>query len=82
MNVSSGNLCEDCLNIVQQDGCICIEVRDGETGNNPYRTGRLVGVTKQVKDMLEIKTHACFMPQSVFSKIFEEQIKEVEHEAN
>lgn len=81
MNVSSGNLCEDCLKVVQQDGCVIIEVRDEEPTNNPYRTGRLVGITKEAKEQLNIPNHAAFMPKSIFDKVFGNAIKE-EHETD
>lgn len=29
-----------------------IEVRDGESGNNPYRTGRIIGITKEAKERM------------------------------
>lgn len=38
--------CDNCQKVIGQDGLLIIEVRDGETGNNPYRTGRIIGITK------------------------------------
>ena len=36
--------CQDCLALMKQ-GVFLVSVRDGETGNNPYRTGRIAVVT-------------------------------------
>ena len=63
-------LCADCEAVVKQGGAMIIEVRDGETGDNPYRTGRIVGVSKEFKERSHIDSSFAYMPQSVFSKIF------------
>lgn len=65
-------LCEDCQKVIDQDGLLVVEVRDGETGENPYRTGRIIGVNKRLKDELEVKTPMCYMEESMFSKMFNE----------
>lgn len=64
--------CNDCQNVINQDGLLVISVRDGETGNNPYRTGKMVGITKEAKNRIfkDIKTNVCYMEDSVFSKLF------------
>jgi len=65
-------LCEDCQNVVNQQGLLIIEVRDGETNKNPYRTGRIVGITKEAKERIfkEIESPICYMEQSMFTQIF------------
>ena len=65
-------LCDDCQKVIDQKGLMIIEVRDGETGNNPYRTGRLVGITEEAKNRMfkDINSSICYMEQSMFSKIF------------
>ena len=40
-------LCDDCKKVIDAQGLMIIEVRDGESGKNPYRTGRLVGIPKR-----------------------------------
>ena len=49
-----------------------IEVGDGETGNNPCRTGRLVGVSKDFKDRNHLQNSIMYMERGLFSKIFGE----------
>lgn len=65
-------LCDDCQKVVDANGLMIIEVRDGESGNNPYRTGRLVGITKEAKERMfkDINSPICYMEQSMFSQIF------------
>lgn len=64
--------CNDCQNVINQDGLLVISVRDGETGDNPYRTGKMVGITKEAKNRIfkDIKINVCYMEDSVFSKLF------------
>lgn len=64
--------CNDCQNVINQDGLLVISVRDGETSDNPYRTGKMVGITKEAKNIIfkDIKTNVCYMEDSVFDKIF------------
>ena len=65
-------LCDDCQKVVDQEGLLIIEVRDGESGSNPYRTGRLVGISKEAKERMfkGINSPMCYMEQSMFSKMF------------
>ena len=63
-------LCDDCQGVVDKGGLMIIEVKDGETGNNPYRTGRIVGVSKDFKERNHIENSLMFMHQSEFSEIF------------
>lgn len=67
-------LCEDCQKVVDADGLMIIEVRDGESGKNPYRTGRLVGITKEAKERMfkDITYNICYMEQSMFNPMFGE----------
>lgn len=69
--------CEDCQKVIDQKGLMIIEVRDGESGNNPYRTGRLVGITKDAKERMfkDIKSPICYMEQTMFQQLFGEHIK-------
>ena len=70
--------CDDCQKVVDQKGLIIIEVRDGETGNNPYRTGRLVGITKDARERMfkDIESSICYMEHSMFSQMFDNHIKQ------
>lgn len=70
-------LCDDCQSVIDQDGLMIIEVRDGEKGNNPYRTGRITGITKDAKERMfkDIKSNICYMEQSMFEPMFGEFCK-------
>jgi len=69
-------LCDDCQKVVDQDGLLIIEVRDGESGNNPYRTGRITGITKEAKERMfkDVSSHICYMEQTMFSQLFNDFI--------
>ena len=69
-------LCDDCQKVIDQDGLMIIEVRDGESGKNPYRTGRLVGITREAKERMfnDINSPICYMEQTMFSQIFGEAL--------
>lgn len=63
-------LCNDCEGVVKQGGAMIIEVVDGETGNNPCRTGRLV--SKDFKERNHLENSIMYMSRSLFSKVFGE----------
>lgn len=70
-------LCDDCQKVVDAGGLMIIEVRDGEKSPNPYRTGRLVGITKDAKERMfkDVTSNICYMEQSMFNSMFGEYIK-------
>ena len=70
-------LCDDCKKVVEAGGLMIIEVRDGETAPNPYRTGRLVGISKEAKErnFKDVQSSICYMEQSMFSQMFDKYIK-------
>ena len=45
-NVCTGDICDDCKKIINEGGIFFIAVKDGESGNNPYRTGQ-IGALKE-----------------------------------
>lgn len=47
-----GSICDRCQGIIDQGGVFFIEVKDGETGNNPYRTGLLWGIKREVAERI------------------------------
>lgn len=73
-------LCDDCEKVIKSKGLMIIEVRDGESGNNPYRTGRLVGITKEAKERMfkDINSPIVYMEESMFSQLFNEALKKDE----
>lgn len=73
------NPCENCQKVIDGGGHFIIEVRDGESGNNPYRTGRLVAITTEACERLFTLRPApqvAYMEQSNFEPMFGEFIKE------
>ena len=71
-------LCDDCQAVIDQGGVMIIEVKDGEgekSPKNPYRTGRIVGCSKQYKERNDIKTPIIYMEESMFEPIFGEHIE-------
>lgn len=44
--VCTGDICDNCKQIIDEGGIFFIAVRDGESGNNPYRTGQ-IGALKE-----------------------------------
>lgn len=71
-------LCDKCQSVVDQGGMMIIEVRDGETGDNPYRTGRIVGMTKDFKERNNFENPIMYMEQKLFSQLFDNYLKETE----
>lgn len=63
-------LCDECESVVKREGALIIETRDGESGNNPYRTGRYVGISKDCKERLFIEHPLSFMEHTLFEKLF------------
>ena len=64
--------CDDCKKVIDAKGLMIIEVRDGESGSNPYRTGRLIGITEEAKNRVfkDIKSPVCYMEQTMFTQLF------------
>lgn len=72
-------LCDDCKKVIDSGGLMIIEVKDGESGKNPYRTGRIVGITKEAKEKMFKEYNdapMAYMEQSLFTKLFEEFLVE------
>lgn len=69
-------LCDDCQKVVDAKGLMIIEVKDGETGKNPYRTGRLVGISKEAKErnFKDVESPIVYMEESMFSNLFNEHL--------
>lgn len=69
-------LCDRCQGVIDQEGVLIIEVKDGEEGKkDPYRTGRMVGCSKNFKERFDIQHNIVYMEKSSFSKLFDEHIK-------
>lgn len=46
-NVCTGDICDNCKQIIEDGGIFFIAVKDGENGNNPYRTGQFAAVKEE-----------------------------------
>lgn len=63
-------LCDRCQGVIDQGGCMFIEVKDGEKGDSPYRTGRIIGVSKDFKERNNIEHPIAYMEHTMFQKLF------------
>ena len=45
--VCTGQLCDDCQKVIDKGGIFFIAVKDGEFGNNPYRTGQIIAIKEE-----------------------------------
>lgn len=66
-----GDVCDECKAALNNGGIFIIEVRDGEVGDNPYRTGRLIAIKETVaKGMFNKYNKVNFMEHSIFDRLF------------
>lgn len=63
-------LCDQCQGVIDQGGCLFIEVVDGEKGTNPERTGRLIGVSNDFKERNKIDSPISYMEHTLFQQLF------------
>lgn len=69
--VCLGSICDDCKKVIKDGGIFFIEVRDGESGNNPYRTGRIIAVKESaIKNILKGYSKVNYVEHSVWEKLF------------
>lgn len=73
-NVCTGQLCDDCQKVINEGGIFFIVVKDGERGNNPYRTGQIgalkeEAVQKMFPDFPYKKIN--YIEESAYKQIFE-----------
>lgn len=47
MKICTGDICDNCKQIIEEGGIFFIAVKDGERGNNPYRTGQITAVKEE-----------------------------------
>lgn len=69
--------CADCQAVLDKGGHFIIETRDGESGNNPYRTGRVIAVTSEAFQRLFSMEPVpmAFMEHTPFEHLFGEYVK-------
>jgi len=75
-------ICDTCQKVMDNGGSFIIEVRDGESGDNPYRMGRLVGL----KDVAWKKNFTTSIPPDRISfmenALYEMLFGDIEHDAH
>ena len=45
--VCTGQLCNECQKVIDDGGIFFIAVKDGESGNNPWRTGQIAALKEE-----------------------------------
>ena len=77
------DICDECQKVIDKGGRFILEVKDGSSKEEPYRTGRLVAVaeqfTKRVADEMKLDK-INFMEESVFSKLFDSHFNKKDDE--
>ena len=73
-NVCTGQLCDNCQKVIDEGGIFFIAVKDGERGNNPYRTGQIgalkeEAVQRMFPDFPYKKIN--YIEESAYKQIFE-----------
>ena len=73
-NVCTGDICDNCKQIIEDGGIFFIAVKDGESGNNPWRTGQIVAlkekaVQRMFPDFPYNKIN--YIEESAYKQIFE-----------
>lgn len=69
--ICMGGICDDCKKVIEDGGIFFIEVRDGESGSNPYRTGRLIALREdEVAKVFKGYSKVNYMEHSVWEKMF------------
>lgn len=69
--IVDGSICPDCQKVIDDGNVFIIEVEKREA--NPYRTGRLIAVNKEVITVPNNGIMLC--PKDVFEQIFGERFK-------
>lgn len=72
--VCTGQLCDDCQKVIDEGGIFFIAIKDGESGNNPWRTGQIgalkeESVQRMFPDFPYKKIN--YMEESAYKQIFE-----------
>lgn len=72
--VCTGQLCNNCQKVIDEGGIFFIAIKDGECGNNPYRTGQIgalkeEAVQRMFPDFPYKKIN--YIEESAYKQIFE-----------
>lgn len=77
----TGELCDKCKDLIdKQKGAFILEVINDtkEDEKNPYRTGRLVGISKEAKERWNIASPIVYMHKQLFSQMFDQYLNNEE----
>ena len=73
------DLCDECKKIIDDGGSFILEVKNGTSHDNPKRTGRLIGVSKQyverMKEFFKLDI-INYMEESAFDRLNGSKFKE------
>lgn len=72
--VCTGQLCDDCQKVIDEGGIFFIAVKNGESGNNPWRTGQISALKEEAvqrvfPDFPYKKVN--YIEESAYKQIFE-----------
>ena len=70
--------CPECKKALDNGAHFILEVRDGESGDNPFRTGRLVGITREAAERLftcRPVPRVAYMEHTLFDQLFGEYVE-------
>lgn len=76
MKTCTGDICDDCKKVIDEGGIFFIGVKDGERGNNPYRTGQIGALKEEaVQKMFPGFPYKKinYIEESAYKQIFENQ---------
>ena len=76
MKTCTGDICDDCKEIIEEGGIFFIAVKDGESGKNPWRTGQIGALKEEaVQRMFPNFPYQKinYIEESMYKQIFESQ---------
>ena len=79
------DFCDQCKQHMAAGAILCIEIKDNETGNNPFRTGRIFGVKREAFERIftlpgALEKGFCFIPENVVTLTGMDKVKPTEEE--
>ena len=70
----TGQLCNKCQKVIDEGGIFFIAVKDGESGNNPYRTGQIIAIKEEAVQRMFPNfpyNKINYIEESAYKQIFE-----------
>lgn len=72
--ICTGQLCDDCQKVINEGGIFFIAVKDGEQGDNPWRTGQITAIKEEAVQRVFPNfsyKKINYIEESVYKQIFE-----------